>query len=139
MSASTDPVPNASYVYKIMPLSMWEEANSAEGKGLFTGSDDDVRDGFIHLSQAHQVPRTLGRFYVGQKNLVVIKVPISALAQAGLASALKFEFGVPRPEGADANHMFPHLFASLPLTAVSEVIPVPEKEDGSHGELVLDT
>ncbi|WP_445262827.1 DUF952 domain-containing protein, partial [Pseudomonas sp. JAI120] len=43
-------------IYKICPASAWREA---ERQGVYLGSADDARDGFIHFSTAAQVPETL--------------------------------------------------------------------------------
>jgi uncharacterized protein (DUF952 family) len=39
-------------IYKICPASAWREA---ERQGVYRGSADDTRDGFIHFSLASQV------------------------------------------------------------------------------------
>ena len=70
-------------------------------QGMYHGSADDLRDGFIHFSTASQVPGTLERHFAGQKNLV-----IAAFAVASLGQSLKFE---PSRKG----ELFPHLYASL--------------------------
>ena len=42
-------------IYKICPDSAWRQA---ERDGVFRGSADDIRDGFIHISTATQVEGT---------------------------------------------------------------------------------
>ena len=42
-------------IYKITPASAWREA---ERQGVYRGSADDNRDGFIHFSTASQVAET---------------------------------------------------------------------------------
>ena len=39
-------------IYKILPLSLWDEAKRT---GIFHGSEVDLRDGYIHFSTAEQV------------------------------------------------------------------------------------
>ena len=43
-------------IYKICPDSAWRQA---ERDGVFRGSADDIRDGFIHFSTATQVEEPL--------------------------------------------------------------------------------
>ena len=93
-----------SMIYKILPREAWMAACD---HGLYQGSADDLRDGFIHFSTASQVPGTLERHFAGQKSLV-----LAAFSAASLGEALKFE---PSRKG----ELFPHLYAPLdPALAV---------------------
>jgi uncharacterized protein (DUF952 family) len=74
--------------------------------GVFRGSPDDRRDGFIHFSTAAQVRGTLEKYFAGESGLVLI-----AVAAGKLGAALKWE---PSRGGA----LFPHLYGDLSLTAV---------------------
>lgn len=93
------PTAQAEVVYKIMPRIMWEDALR---KSIFVGSPDDIRDGFIHFSQAHQVATTLARHFQGQSDLVLI-----AVKSAALENDLVWET-------SRGGELFPHLYASLP-------------------------
>src|SRR6478736_8369654 len=53
-------------IYKICPASAWREA---ERQGVYRGSVDDARDGFIHFSTAAQVAETARKHYFGQRAL----------------------------------------------------------------------
>jgi uncharacterized protein (DUF952 family) len=94
---------NHSTIYKICRPDEWAAAESA---GVFRGSPDDRRDGFIHFSTAAQVPGTLEKYFAGESGLVLI-----AVAAGKLGAALKWE---PSRGGA----LFPHLYGDLSLTAV---------------------
>jgi uncharacterized protein (DUF952 family) len=85
-------------IYKIIPASEWDEALAA---GIFAGSAVDLRDGFIHFSDASQVRETAARHFAGQNDLMLV-----AYDAAALGPALKWE---PSRGGA----LFPHLYASL--------------------------
>jgi uncharacterized protein (DUF952 family) len=50
--------PGAQRVFKVVARTAWEDACRG---GAFAGSADDRRDGFIHLSQHHQLAGTLAR------------------------------------------------------------------------------
>lgn len=96
-------------VYKICPAAAWREA---ERDGIYRGSADDARDGFIHFSTADQVAATASRHFAGQSDLLVIAVNADALGDA-----LRFE----PSRGGD---LFPHLYGPLDLGAVIEVTPL---------------
>ena len=59
-------------IYKICPATAWREA---EGQGVYRGSADDIRDGFIHFSTAAQVAGTAAKHFAGQADLVLVAVP----------------------------------------------------------------
>ncbi|MGD9503112.1 MAG: DUF952 domain-containing protein [Methyloceanibacter sp.] len=93
----------ANPVYKILTAAAHREARS---KGYFSGSADDARDGFIHLSAAGQLEETLAKHFAGQDGLVLL-----ALDPARLGPELKWE----RSRG---GALFPHLYAPLDLAAL---------------------
>lgn len=99
-----------SVIYKIVPATLWRQAESA---GVFTGAPVDVADGFIHFSTAAQVEETAARHFAGQDGLLLVAVSAEALGDA-----LRWE---PSRGGA----LFPHLYGPLSLTAVVWVRPLP--------------
>jgi uncharacterized protein (DUF952 family) len=84
-------------IYKIGSASLWRAAEKA---GVFHGSEDDRRDGFIHFSTADQVEETAAKHFAGQADLLLI-----AVDSAKLGDALKWE---PSRGGA----LFPHLYGA---------------------------
>ena len=66
-------------IYKICPASAWREA---ERQGVFRGSADDMRDGFIHFSTAAQVGETARKHFFGQTGLFLIAIDVDALGEA---------------------------------------------------------
>ena len=106
-----------SLIYKICSASAWREA---ERQGVYGGSSDDVRDGFIHFSSATQVRDTATRYFAGAEDLMLIAVDADALGDA-----LKWEVS----RGGD---LFPHLYSDLPLAAVLWVRPLPLGIDQQH-------
>ena len=97
-------------IYKIAPAALWREAERAGG---FTGAPVDLADGFIHFSTAEQVRETAARHFAGQADLVLAAIDADALGPA-----LRYE---PSRGGA----LFPHLYGTLPLSAVRWVKPLP--------------
>ncbi len=72
--------------------------------GEFSGSADDLRDGFIHLSLAHQVEGTLARHFAGASEIVIAEISVEQDA---------VEMEVSR-----GGERFPHLYRSLTLEDV---------------------
>ena len=72
-------------IYKICPASAWREA---ERQGVYRGSADDVRDGFIHFSTASQVAETARKHFFGQTGLFLIEVDADALGRGAALGAL---------------------------------------------------
>lgn len=101
-------------VYKICGQAEWQ---GAEAAGHYSGSADDLRDGFIHLSAADQLAGTAAKHFAGRDDLVLV-----AFDAETLGPALKWE---PSRGGA----LFPHLYGSLPVEAALWVRPLPLKED----------
>lgn len=102
-------------IFKITTKSAWDEAVSL---GAFGGSDDDRRDGYIHLSASHQVAGTAAKYFRHQRDLLLI-----AVAEEKLGKALKWE----PARGAD---FFPHLYAPLPTAAALWTKPLPLDSEG---------
>jgi uncharacterized protein (DUF952 family) len=103
-------------LYKIMSQQEWE---TAQANGIYEGSEVDRSDGFIHLSAAHQLRATAQKHFSGKADLLLVSV-----AEEVLGQSLKWEVS----RGGD---LFPHVYGALPLSAVSEVVPLP-LVDGVH-------
>jgi uncharacterized protein (DUF952 family) len=103
------------YVFKILRADEW--AIAIRG-GEFKGSAIDHKDGFIHLSAAHQVRETAARHFAGQTDLVLVAFPEKGL------SGLKWE----PSRGGD---LFPHVYGSIAVTAAGWVKRLP-LVDGVH-------
>jgi uncharacterized protein (DUF952 family) len=104
-------------IYKISDVALWNEAERA---GVFAGAPIDVADGFIHFSTAMQAAETAARHFAGRRDLVLAAVDTDALG-----ADLRYE---PSRGGA----LFPHLYRSLPMSAVRWVKPLPLGTDGRH-------
>jgi uncharacterized protein (DUF952 family) len=104
-------------IYKICPASAWREA---ERQGVYRGSADDARDGFIHFSLASQVAETARKHFFGQTALFLVEVDADALD------------GALRWERSRNEELFPHLYGELDLGAVIAVLDLPARSDGYH-------
>ena len=102
-------------IYKVLRLAEW---SAAQETGVFTGSPADARDGFIHLSAAHQVRAVCDRHFAGEHDLVLLSVEADRLG-----SALKWE-------ASHKGEAYPHLYGALPLALVHTVAEIRRGEDG---------
>ena len=104
-------------IYKICPASAWREA---ERQGVYRGSADDARDGFIHFCTSSQLAETAAKHFFGQTGLFLIAVDADALG-----TALRWE-----PSRND--ELFPHLYGELDLGAVTGIYDMRARSDGTH-------
>ena len=104
-------------LYKVLAEAAYAAAQS---EGRFLGNSDDLRDGFIHLSAAHQVAGTLAKHYAGQEDLLLL-----GLDPSRLGPGLRWE---PSRDG----DLFPHLYGPLPLDAVLSAEPIRLDDDNEH-------
>ncbi|OIO09364.1 MAG: hypothetical protein AUJ52_06515 [Elusimicrobia bacterium CG1_02_63_36] len=91
-------------IYKLLLPGEW---TAFQGSAVFTGSPVDRADGFIHFSTAEQLRETARKHFAEESGLVLLEID-----PARLSGALKWE---PSRGGA----LFPHLYAELPLQAVT--------------------
>jgi uncharacterized protein (DUF952 family) len=103
-------------VYKILRQDEWD---AALRDGVFSGSAVDRRDGFIHLSAAHQVKETARRHFAGQRGLFLV-----AFDEGVLAPNLKWEAS----RGGD---LFPHVFGMIDPWSALSVADLP-LDNGAH-------
>lgn len=104
-------------IYKICERSAWDTALK---NGAFTGSADDVRDGFIHFSTARQLRGTLDKHFAGRNDLVLIEVDTHALTAEV------------RWESSSGGTLYPHLYGPLPTAAAIRSFPLVIGTDGRH-------
>lgn len=87
-------------VWKIFTAEQWGEFGKT---GSFSGSPDDLRDGYIHLSTSAQLEGTLAKYFSNHSGLVVAQI-----ATGRFADRLKWE-------ASRGGMMFPHLYDRLEL------------------------
>ncbi len=56
-------------IYKLLPAAEWE---AAWAEGVYRGSEQDQRDGFIHMSTAAQIAGTARKYFSGVPDLVLL-------------------------------------------------------------------
>src|SRR3981081_3751814 len=104
-------------IYHMCPAETWHEATRA---GVYHGTADDRRDGFIHFSTAEQIAESARRHRPGPAGLLLI-----AVESARLGDRLKGE----KSRGGD---LFPHLYGPLDPAEAASIRPLPLGPDGEH-------
>jgi len=82
-------------VYKIFTESEW---HTFQDTGQFKGSEDDLRDGFIHLSTKEQVAGVIERYFSGKHPLYVAE-----FSAPDFLNKLKWE-------ASASSEIYPHLY-----------------------------
>jgi uncharacterized protein (DUF952 family) len=104
-------------IFKIVGAEQWRAAETA---GVFEGSAVDLADGFIHFSGADQVAKTAAKWFAGRADLTLVAVDAETLGDAL------------RWEASRGGALFPHLYASLPISAVRWRRALPLASDGRY-------
>ena len=104
-----------SLIYKLLDGASWRAAQAA---GVFTGAGVDLRDGYIHFSDAAQAPETARLYFKGQADLWLLAVETDRLSEPL------------RWEASRGGALFPHLYGPLPVAAVMEARAVELDADG---------
>lgn len=102
-------------IFHIVERSAWDVAKT-------TGEycpQSLASEGFIHFSKRDQVVITANRFYRGQGGLVLLEVACDRLPEPI------------RYDDVPGHGTFPHLYVSLPVSAVVKVWPFPANVDGT--------
>ena len=102
-------------IYKIASKAEWDAALAA---GELAGTTVDLADGYIHFSTAAQLSETLDKHYRGRSGLVLATIDPDRLPQA-----LEWE-------PSRGGQLFPHLYAPLPMSAVTAHRPLDARPDG---------
>ncbi len=93
-------------VIKLLRAGEWAQF---QADGVFAGSADDLRDGYIHISTPAQAPGTLAKWFAGEAGVVALTFDADALGDA-----LKWE-------ESRGGQLFPHLYRPLRLDEVLEM------------------
>jgi uncharacterized protein (DUF952 family) len=93
-------------IIKLLRAGEWAQF---QADGVFAGSADDLRDGYIHISTPEQAPGTLAKWFAGDVGVVALTLDADALGEA-----LKWE-------ESRGGQLFPHLYRPLRLDEVIEV------------------
>lgn len=97
-------------IIKLLRAAEWAQF---QADGVFAGSPDDIRDGYIHLSPPAEVAATAAKWFAGEAGLMAVTFDADALGDAL------------RWEPARGGVLFPHLYRPLRLDEVIEADALP--------------
>lgn len=86
---------------------------------VFDGAPIDLADGYVHMSTDDQLRETVDKHFAGQTDLHLARIDLTALGDAV------------RWEVSRGGALFPHLYAPLPLRAVTAHGPLKRAADGA--------
>ena len=107
----------SAFVFKILRSVEWEAARQ---RGVLSGSADDLRDGYIHMSTIEQLEGTLAKHFAGEAGLILLEIKTEAVS-----SHLKWE-------SSRGGALFPHLYGALPLHSVNRTFSIAMTASGEH-------
>ena len=107
---------NFKHIYKIIDKIEWQKAKD---KGSYLGSSKDIKDGYIHFSDLEHVEGTLKKFFIIQKNLILLKVDTLNLDHLIW-------------EQASDGTMFPHLYSTLDTSSVVDEFDIILDDEDNH-------
>lgn len=113
----TETIKTPEFLYHLCSEKNWQNASKT---ALYSGSETDLRDGFIHLSTAEQIARTAELHFKGVKKLLLLTI-----ASIEIYDHLKWEI-------SREGQLFPHLHGKLNLSSVKEVKRLKTDSSGNH-------
>ena len=105
-----------SRIYHITTRDIWQ---AAARLGIYELDSLSV-EGFIHCSKREQVLRVAEKFYLGQRDLLLLEID-----PRKLLSELRWEPGFDKPD-----ELFPHIYGPLNLDAVCNILDLQQAPDG---------
>ena len=112
------------FVYRILRGADWAQAQAT---GRLPYSELDLRDGFFHLSTAHQTLETARIHFAGAVDLLAAEIPA-----VDLEDALAFEESPNRPD-----EVFPHYYGEIPVTRIHRMMKLDCRgKEFSFGETI---
>ena len=111
-------------IYKIFLQIEWNEMLANR---CFSGSVDDKRDGFIHLSTSIQLAETLSKHFNGQDSIVVAEVDAEKNSEL-----LKYEL-------SRGGNKFPHLYGNLELSSIINYWTLSPDDKGAYDLSIIGT
>jgi len=104
-------------IYHLARKAEWDSSTET---GIYQGTAEDRADGFLHFSTADQIAESARKHRAGERDLVLLFVDESTLDD-------KLVW-----EPSRGGQLFPHLYASLSVSAVVKTADLPLDESGTH-------
>ena len=111
-------------IYKIFLQIEWNEMLANR---CFSGSIDDKRDGFIHLSTSIQLAETLSKHFRDKDSIVVAEVDAEKNSEL-----LKYEL-------SRGGNKFPHLYGNLELSSIINYWTLSPDDKGAYDLSIIGT
>lgn len=108
-------------IYHCTTHQAWAEA---QAKGAYSHPSLEA-EGFIHCSLADQIEGVVQRYYSGKPDMILLVID-----SAQVADTLKWE-AAKRPKADGTPDVYPHIYSTIPLSAVQRVTTLVEHADGS--------
>lgn len=105
------------FAYKLLTLEEWLAWKEA---GAFVGSPVDLADGYIHLSTQAQTRETATKWFAAVDPLMLVMVDLPALGDSVTW------------EPSRGGQLFPHVYGSIPMKAVSGHSKLRLNSAGTH-------
>jgi uncharacterized protein (DUF952 family) len=107
-----------SLIFKLLTIDEWKQFQS--DKKLF-GNALDNKDGFIHMSRAEQVRKTVERYFASRSDVMLVAVDPEKVV------------GKIVPELAKNGEYYPHIYDGfVPIEAVQSADLLNLDQDGKH-------
>lgn len=104
-------------IFHVCRLHVW---NQALKDGFYQGSEDDIKDGYIHFSTALQLRESVRKHRSGQNNLIILSVNT-----LDLGGNLKWET-------ARNGELFPHFYGLLETKKIFDTDILMLNSSGEH-------
>lgn len=105
------------FAYKLLTQDHWL---AWKDSGTFTGAPVDVADGYIHLSAREQARETAEKWFADTDPLILVMVDLMALGDTV------------RWEPSRGGALFPHVYGTMPMSAVSGHSRLRLQVNGKH-------
>jgi uncharacterized protein (DUF952 family) len=111
-------------IFHIVDKKIWQAAKKdGEYAPETLKIDKEGKGGFIHCSRSDQILEVANKFFVGQKNLLILRINVEKVKS-------KIEDEAPY-ESPWCEISYPHIYGALNLDAVEAEIVFKPKADGT--------
>ena len=93
------------FIYRILSTEQFAEFQKT---GVFSGSEKDIKHGFIHASREDQIMKTYYKIFSGRV-AVVLKIDTTKIGESKI-----------KTEADKTGETFPHIYGTIPMEAVAE-------------------
>ncbi len=105
------------FAFKLLRPEEWSDWRDS---GVFLGAPVDLEDGYIHLSTREQVRETAAKYFAEVDPTILVMVDLPALG------------GTIRWELSRGGALFPHVYGTIPSSAVAGNSKLRLGSDGLH-------